>query len=89
MRNVGFLINRFHYFGIAIILGAGGWYVLKGNIELGTVVAFISGLAAINDPWVDLVIWFRDLAMTRTKYQLIITGVEQIMQNSMPSSVRS
>jgi ABC-type multidrug transport system fused ATPase/permease subunit len=80
-----FLINLFHHFGIAIILGVGGWYVLKGNIELGTVVAFISGLASINDPWGDLVNWFRDLAMTRTKYQLIIRGIEQIKKRTGPT----
>jgi hypothetical protein len=50
-----FLINLFHHFGVATVFGIGGWYVLIGNIQLGTVVAFISGLAAINDPWVDLV----------------------------------
>jgi ABC-type multidrug transport system fused ATPase/permease subunit len=79
-----FLINLCHHFGIATILGLGGWYVSMGNIELGTVVAFISGLAAINDPWADLVNWFRDLAMTRAKYQLIITGIEQIIKKPAP-----
>jgi hypothetical protein len=49
----------------------GGWCVLQGRIELGTVVAFISGLAKVNDPWGDLVNWFRDMTVNRVKYRLV------------------
>jgi ABC-type bacteriocin/lantibiotic exporter with double-glycine peptidase domain len=73
-----FLLNLFHHFGVACVLGLGGWYVVNGQTEIGTVVAFLSGIAAINDPWIDAVAWYRDLAMTRTRYKLLVTGVEQI-----------
>jgi hypothetical protein len=35
------------------------------------VVAFISGLAKVNDPWGDLVNFFRDVTNTRVKFDLI------------------
>lgn len=34
----------------AIALCAGGWLTLKGELSLGILVAFISGIAKINDP---------------------------------------
>ncbi len=43
-----------------------------GEAEIGTVVAFVSGLSHMNDPWGDLVGWFRDVSVTRTKYDLIV-----------------
>ncbi|WP_425486939.1 hypothetical protein [Microvirga thermotolerans] len=45
--------------------------MVRGRTEVGTVVAFIAGLGQINDPWGDLVNWFRDLKVTRTKYGMI------------------
>jgi ABC-type bacteriocin/lantibiotic exporter with double-glycine peptidase domain len=44
---------------------------MQGRTEVGTVVAFISGLTKINDPWNDLVTFFRDMTNARVKYQLI------------------
>jgi hypothetical protein len=45
--------------------------VIHARTELGTVVAFISGLNRINDPWDDLVTSFRDMTNARVKYRLI------------------
>ncbi|WP_375459284.1 hypothetical protein [uncultured Enterovirga sp.] len=49
--SMNFLMNLCHQLGIAGILGVGGWFVVRGQTEIGTVVAFISGLATIKDPW--------------------------------------
>jgi hypothetical protein len=40
-------------------------------MEYGAVVAFVSGLSQINDPWGDLVNYFRDLTNAQVKYRLI------------------
>lgn len=69
--SMNFLMNLSYHAGIAGILGVGGYAVAVGEAEVGTVVAFVSGLAHMNDPWGDLVTWFRDLSVTRTKYGLI------------------
>ena len=48
---------------------------------IGTVVAFLSGLSKLSDPWGDLVTWFRDLTVTGTKYRLVSTAVHDIYLN--------
>jgi ABC-type multidrug transport system fused ATPase/permease subunit len=66
-----FLMNLLYQLGIVGILAAGGWLLLQGETEVGTVVAFISGLTRTNDPWNDLVDYFRNLTNAGVKYQLI------------------
>lgn len=73
---MNFLMNSLYHLGIAGTLLAGGWYVLKGETEVGTVVAFISGLAQINDPWGDLVNYFREVTTAQVKYHLIASATE-------------
>ncbi|HWD57784.1 MAG TPA: ABC transporter ATP-binding protein [Stellaceae bacterium] len=65
------LINLLYHLGTVGILFVGGWFVMQGKTEVGTVVAFISGLTKVNDPWNDLVTFFRDMTNARVKYQLI------------------
>jgi ABC-type multidrug transport system fused ATPase/permease subunit len=72
---MNFLMNLSHHVGVAGALALGGWYVLRGHIELGTVVAFISGLAKLNDPWGDIVNWFRDMTVNRVKYRLLAAAL--------------
>ena len=48
--SMNFLMNLMRQIGICGILALGGWLVVQGRTEVGTVVAFISGLAEINDP---------------------------------------
>jgi ABC-type multidrug transport system fused ATPase/permease subunit len=69
--SMNFLMNALHHCGIAAVLFVGGWFVIQGTTQVGTVVAFISGLSRINDPWGDLVNYFRDLTNARVKYRLI------------------
>ena len=72
---MNFLMNLSHHAGVAGALALGGWYVLHSRTELGTVVAFISGLAKLNDPWGDLVNWFRDMTVNRVKYRLLAAAL--------------
>jgi ABC-type multidrug transport system fused ATPase/permease subunit len=69
--SMNFLMNLVSHCGTAAILAIGGWFVLRGQTEIGTVVAFVSGLAKIIDPWGDLVNWFRDLTATTVRYDLL------------------
>jgi ABC-type multidrug transport system fused ATPase/permease subunit len=68
---MNFLMNLFYHFGVIGILFIGSWFVIEGETEIGTVVAFISGLNRMNDPWGDLVNYFRDLTNAAVKYRLI------------------
>jgi len=69
--SMNFLMNLMTQSGTASILALGGYFVVTGQTEIGTVVAFLSGLSKINDPWGDLVTWYRDLQATRVKYALV------------------
>lgn len=68
---MNFLMNSMHHLAIAAILFVGGWFVVEGRTEAGTVVAFISGLDRVNDPWGDLVNYFREMTSSRVKYHLV------------------
>ena len=68
---MNFLMNLLYHLGIIGILAVGGWLVLQGRTEVGTIVAFISGLNRMNDPWGDLVDFFRNLTNTGLKFRMI------------------
>lgn len=70
-HSLNFLINLMIHLGFVGIFTLGGYYVITGRIEIGTVVAFIVGLNKISDPWGALVDWYRDLKITQVKYGLI------------------
>jgi ABC-type multidrug transport system fused ATPase/permease subunit len=69
--SMNFLMNLMHHSGVALTLGLGGYLVVHGATELGTVVAFVAGLRQLNDPWGGLVDWFRELRVTQAKYGLL------------------
>lgn len=69
--SLNFAMNILQYAGLAGILAVGGVLVTTGKTDIGTVVAFAAGLAKINDPWGDLVTWYRDLRVTNARYRLV------------------
>jgi ABC-type bacteriocin/lantibiotic exporter with double-glycine peptidase domain len=75
---MNFLMSACHHLGVAAILGIGGWKAATGGIEIGTVVAFISGLVKLRDPWRDLVAWFREMSSVRVKFGLVVEALEAI-----------
>jgi ABC-type multidrug transport system fused ATPase/permease subunit len=74
--SMNFLMNLMHHLGVAAALGIGGWQAARGQIEVGTVVAFVSGLAKVNDPWGDLVNWFREMTVVGMRYRLVSEGMQ-------------
>jgi len=74
---MSFLMNLLYTFGVIGILAVGGWLVMQGRADVGTIVAFISGLARMNDPWRDLVNYFRDLTNAGLKYRMIAAELDQ------------
>lgn len=70
------LMNMMHHLAVASALCFGGWQVLQGKIEVGTVVAVVAGLGKLNDPWGDIVNWARELAVVGVKYRLFAGVLE-------------
>lgn len=77
---MNFLMNLMHHIGVAVVLGVGGWYATTGQIQVGTVVAFIAGLAKVNDPWGDIVNWYREATVNGVKYRMVVAAFERLVQ---------
>ena len=48
------------------------------QLEVGGIVAFISAVGRLNDPWGDLVNYFRDVNVTQIKYRMLADAVNQL-----------
>jgi len=75
---MNFLMNICNHLQVVSALLVGGWWVYTGHIEIGGVVAFISGISRLSDPWGDLVNYFRDVNVTQIKYRLLADAVNQL-----------
>lgn len=69
--SMNFLMNLSTQLQIISALLIGGWAVYQDRLEIGGVVAFISGIGKITDPWGDLVNWFRDANLSQVRYGLV------------------
>jgi ABC-type bacteriocin/lantibiotic exporter with double-glycine peptidase domain len=76
--SMNFFMNLCSHLQVVGALLIGGWMVHTDQLEVGGVVAFISGAGRLNDPWGDLVNYFRDLSMTQVKYSLVADRVNQL-----------
>lgn len=52
------------------VLMLGGWYVVHSEMEIGSLVAFVSAIGRLNDPWGDLFAYFANLTSAQAKYRL-------------------
>jgi ABC-type multidrug transport system fused ATPase/permease subunit len=77
--SMNFLMNVCNHLQIISALLVGGCWVYTGRLEIGGVVAFISGIGRLNDPWGDLVNYFRDINVTQIKYRLLAEAVDQLL----------
>ena len=68
-------MNLMYATAVAVALGVGGWFAVTGRIDVGTVVAVVSGLGKLKDPWGDLVSWGRELSVDSVKYRLFVDAV--------------
>ena len=76
------LMNVMHHSSVAVALGVGGWMALEGKIEVGTVVAIVSGMGKLNDPWGDLVNWARELSVVGVKYRLYVEALQRLSDSA-------
>jgi ABC-type bacteriocin/lantibiotic exporter with double-glycine peptidase domain len=60
---------------ILLVLLAGGYMVISGETTLGIVVAFISGLKQVHQPWNEILSFYRSFADALVKYRLILGAV--------------
>jgi ABC-type multidrug transport system fused ATPase/permease subunit len=73
-----FLGNLVDAVGPLIVLSIGGWLVLAGKAEIGTLVVFISGFQKVAEPWDQLLTFYRTTSNARTKYRLITDTLTEL-----------
>jgi ABC-type multidrug transport system fused ATPase/permease subunit len=66
-----FLISVLQSAAVFVLLFVGGIMVLNGKTEIGIVVAFISGLDRILEPWREMIAFLRSTAAARVQFDLI------------------
>ena len=84
--SMNFLMNLSTQLQIIGALLVGGRAVYAERLEIGGVVAFISGVGRITDPWGDLVNYFRDVNVTQVKYGLVRDAIGQQVPDRGPDN---
>lgn len=82
-----FLMNLAQNIGKTVVLAVGAWHVIIGDTQVGTVVAFLSGLNNVEEPWRDLVDWFQRMMMTRAKYRVFVAAMQKFAAGEDPSAL--
>ena len=77
---MNFLMNLCSHLQIVSALLIGGWWVYTDRLAIGGVVAFISGIGRLNDPWGDLVNYFRDISVNQVKYGLLANAIDELVR---------
>jgi ABC-type bacteriocin/lantibiotic exporter with double-glycine peptidase domain len=57
--------------GTLIVLMVGGYLVIQGKTQVGTLVVFISGLSKIADPWDQIINFYREVSNTAVMFDMI------------------
>jgi ABC-type multidrug transport system fused ATPase/permease subunit len=66
-----FLVSALQSVAVFVLLFAGGIMVLNGKTEIGIVVAFISGLDRVLDPWREMIAFVRSTSAAKVQFDLI------------------
>jgi ABC-type multidrug transport system fused ATPase/permease subunit len=66
-----FLISALQSMAVFVLLFAGGIMVLKGMTEIGIVVAFISGLDRVLEPWREMIAFVRSTSAAKIQFDLL------------------
>lgn len=66
-----FFLSALNGAGLVAVLLLGGWQVLAGNTDVGTVVAATAGLMRIQSPTKFLIAFYRQVSATSVKFDLL------------------
>ena len=72
-----YLISALQSAAVFVLLFAGGIMVINGKTEIGIVVAFISGLDRVLEPWREMIGFLRSTAAARIQFDLIESTLGQ------------
>ncbi|MVO16101.1 ABC transporter transmembrane domain-containing protein [Parasedimentitalea huanghaiensis] len=66
-----FLLSTINGAGTVSVLMLGGWLVLQGRTDVGTVVAATLGLSRLQAPTAFLIAFYRQVSANRVKFELL------------------
>ena len=66
-----FAINTLNALGVVATLALGGYLVIRGQTDVGTVVAALSGLSRIAKPWNELIAFYRQWSVVKVRFALL------------------
>jgi ABC-type bacteriocin/lantibiotic exporter with double-glycine peptidase domain len=66
-----FLLSSINGAGTIAVLMLGGWLVLQGRTDVGTVVAATLGLSRLQGPTAFLIAFYRQVSANRVKFELL------------------
>lgn len=72
-----FLNNLLGQLGPLSVVFVGGWMVIEGQTQIGTIVAFLSGYERVTDPARELLAFYRRLSQMRMQYRLVFEALGQ------------
>src|SRR5262249_47272410 len=85
--SMNFLMNLCSHLQVVAALLIGGWLVHTDQLQVGGVVAFISAVGRLNDPWGDLVNYFRELSVTQLKFRLLADIMNQLSERRLTTPI--
>ena len=66
-----FLLSAINAGGTVIVFMLGGFLVLEGRTDVGTVVAATMGLSRLQGPTTFLIAFYREVSANRVKFELL------------------
>jgi ABC-type bacteriocin/lantibiotic exporter with double-glycine peptidase domain len=66
-----FGLSAINGLGTVSVLVLGGWLVIEGRTDVGTVVAATLGLSRLQAPTAFMMAFYRQVSATRVKYDLL------------------
>jgi ABC-type bacteriocin/lantibiotic exporter with double-glycine peptidase domain len=79
--SMNFLMNLSTQLQIIGVLLVGCWLTHTEQLEVGGIVAAISAVGRVTDPWGDLVNYFRDVNVTQVRVRLMSDAINQQAQS--------
>ena len=70
---VKFINNFFQSLGPFILFLVGGYLSIKGRLDLGALVAFLSAYEKLYDPWKELMDYYQDFQDSRVRYYQVMS----------------
>lgn len=72
---IKFALRSLSAIGAVGFLLVGGWLVIQGRTDVGTVVASLTGLTRIEGPWRELIGFFRTASSVRVQFGMLVKAI--------------